>query len=70
MDIDSRKPVLFLEMSMSHKILIELDEEQEAFVRKLADYCKTSVSKVVQSIVDQGLVAPMRTDGFFNREQK
>ena len=54
---------------MSHKILIELDEEQEAFVRKVAARCGTSVVKVVQNVVNQGLAAPMRTDGFFNREQ-
>lgn len=55
---------------MKHKILIELDQEQEIFVRKVAECLNESVSKVVQRIVDLALVAPMRSDGFFNKEQE
>lgn len=40
---------------MSHKILIELDEAQEAFVRKLAEKNHTSMSEMAKAMIGHSI---------------
>ena len=40
---------------MTHKILIELDQEQEMFVRKLVEKNHTSISRIVECMISHSI---------------
>lgn len=57
---------------VSHKILIELDPEQEAFIREIADYTGESMSEVATKMVAGHIEGHLAVEHMraIDREQK